>query len=81
MNTEQLLNEQAQCEIEDRTNEDQILWDCLRTLKRETLVRLIESIGAAAFDDESDDDLMGCIADSVNAGDIDFSDLADLEDF
>ena len=71
MTPEQLINDQAQCEIEDQANEAQELWDQLRKLKRETLVKLVESVGAAAFDDEPDDDLIGCIADSVQAGDID----------
>lgn len=77
MTTDQLINQQAQLEIEDQANEGQALCDQLRKLKRETLVRLVEGIGAAAFDDDSDDDLIGCIADSVRAGDIDLSALDD----
>ena len=77
MSTDKLINDQARLEIEDQANEDQALWDQLRKLKRETLVKLVESVGAAAFDDESDDDLIGCIADSVRCGDIDLSALDD----
>ncbi len=43
----------------------------LNELGRERLVELVESVGAAAFDDETDDELRECIAESIEAGDID----------
>jgi len=51
------------------------IYDAIRRLPRARLVELIESVGAAAYDDEPVEDLVECVAESVAAGDLCEGDL------
>lgn len=62
-------------EDEEEDAADQALADRIREAGRARMVELVESTGTAAYDDESDQELIECIISSIKAGDIDASSI------
>lgn len=46
--------------------------EALQTLERQELIDMLENIGCACYDEESEETFAEAIVDSIEAGDIDF---------